>query len=140
VVVITEGDLRESVSVGSNRKAAEQEPAAKINFTPFNSSMPTVEWRTQNGKPFAIIQRWSIADNGEQDRSGRPVDRQLLIVTRLAPGPVCHVAYIDANANSNANELARNAADENARDFKCDTDKVKVVGTSGRAVDLALGR
>jgi hypothetical protein len=39
-------------------------------------------------------------------------------------------------ANPNANELARKAADENARDFKCGTDEVKVIGESGRAVEL----
>ena len=37
-------------------------------------------------------------------------------------------------------ELARKAADELARDFKCGQDTVKVIGTSGRAVGLALKR
>jgi hypothetical protein len=50
------------------------------------------------------------------------------------------VAYIDVKANPDANELARKAADEIARDFKCGTDAVKVIGTSGRAVELALRR
>ena len=58
-------------------------------------------------------------------------------VTRLPPGPVCHVAYIDVQANANANELARNAADEFARGFNCGKDEVKVIGASGRAVELA---
>ena len=61
----------------------------------------------------------------------------MLAVTRLSPGPVCHVAYVDVQANPNANELARTAADEIARDFKCGKDAVKVVGASGRAVELA---
>ena len=43
-------------------------------------------------------------------------------------------------ANPDANELARKAADETARDFKCGTDTVKVIGKSGRAVELALRR
>jgi len=43
-------------------------------------------------------------------------------------------------ANANPNDLAREAADTIARDFKCGIDKVKVVGTSGRAVELALPR
>jgi len=60
----------------------------------------------------------------------------MLAVTRLPPGPVCHVAYIDAAANPNANDLAREAADELARDFKCGKDEVKVIGERGRAVEL----
>jgi hypothetical protein len=58
-------------------------------------------------------------------------------VTRLPPGAVCHVAYVDVAANPNAEELARKAADELARNFKCGTDQVKVIGASGRAVELA---
>ena len=41
-------------------------------FGPFNSTANTVEWRAADGKPFAIIQRWHIADNNDPDKSGRP--------------------------------------------------------------------
>ena len=140
VVVISEDDLRESVSVGRSRAAADKEPAAKASFGPFNSTTNTVEWRTVDGKPFAIIQRWHIADNADEGKNGRPIAKPLLVVTRLPPGPVCHVAYVDVKANPNANELARKAADEAARSFKCGKDKVKVVGESGRAVELASRR
>jgi hypothetical protein len=137
VVLINEDDLRETVSVGRNATAAGEEPAAQSGFEPFNLATDIVEWRTIDGKPFAIIQRWSIADNSAPDRNGRPTDRGLLIVTRLPPGPVCHVAYVDVKANPNANELARKAADENARDFNCGKGAIKVVGERGRAVELA---
>jgi hypothetical protein len=50
---------------------------------------------------------------------------------------VCHVAYIDTKANPNANELARQAAETLARDFKCGSDKVHIVGARGRAIELA---
>src|SRR6187402_104500 len=73
VVVISEDDLRESVSVGRNRAAANREPAAEASFGPFNSTTNTVEWRTLDGKPFAIIQRWHIADNADADKNGRPI-------------------------------------------------------------------
>lgn len=43
-------------------------------------------------------------------------------------------------ANPDANELARKTADERARGFKCGTDQVKVIGESGRAVELAARR
>ena len=86
---------------------------------------------------FAIIQHWHIADIRDEDKNGRPIAKPMLAVTRLPPRPVCHVAYIDDQANPNPNELARKAADEFARDFKCSTDEVKVIGERGRAVELA---
>ena len=137
VVLISEDDLREIVSVGRTRVAAAKEPAAEVWFGPFNSTADTVEWRAVNGKPFAIIQRWRLADNGDPDKDGRPTAKPMLAVTRLPPGPVCHVAYIDGQANRNPNELARKAADELARDFKCGKDEVKVIGEKGKAVSLA---
>jgi hypothetical protein len=136
-VLISEDDLRETVSVGKNRAAAAREPAAQVWFEPFNSSLATVEWRMAAGKPFAIIQRWLIADNADRDEKDRPRHKAMLAVTRLPPGAVCHVAYVDVAANPNANELARKAADELARDFKCGKEEVKIVGANGRAVELA---
>lgn len=136
VVLINEGDLREVVSVGRNRAAAAREPAAQAWFDPFSSTGDTVEWRAAGSKPFAIIQRWQIADNSEQDKRGGPVSRAMLAVTRLPPGEVCHVAYVDVAANPNANELARQAADDFARDFKCGADQVKMIGQSGRSTLL----
>ncbi len=118
-VLVAEDDLRETVSVGRNRLAAAKEPAAQRWFGPFNSAAMTVEWRARDGKPFAIIQRWHLDDNGDLDKSGRPTAKPMLVVTRLPPGPVCHVAYVDAQANRDANALARKAADEIARDFNC---------------------
>jgi hypothetical protein len=134
VVLISEDDLRQTVSVGPNHMAASKEPAAEAGFAPFNSAGNTVEWRAVDDKPFAIIQRWLISDT---DKAGSPISKPMLAVTRLPPGPVCHVAYIDGQANRNANELARQAADEFARDFKCGKDEVKVIGEKGAAVSLA---
>jgi len=136
VVLIAEDDLRETVSVGRNRLGASREPAAQTWFEPFNSTTNTVEWRAANGRPYAIIQRWHIADHSERTKDDRPTTKQMLAVTRLSPGAVCHVAYVDVQANPDANELARKAADETARHFNCGKDKVKVVGNSGRAVEL----
>jgi hypothetical protein len=140
VVVVSEDDLRETVSVGRNRAAAAKEPAAQSWFGPFNSTTNTVEWRAMDGRPFAIIQRWHIADIADEDKNGRPIAKPLLAVTRLPPGAVCHIAYVDVKANPNANELARKAADESARNFRCGKDKVKVIGERGRAVELAARR
>src|SRR5690349_8349857 len=60
IVLISEDDLRETVSVGRNQTGASKEPAAQTRFGPFNSTSHTVEWRSADGKPFAIIQRWHI--------------------------------------------------------------------------------
>ena len=139
-VLVSEDDLRETVSVGRNRAAAAREPAAQIWFGPFNSTTTTIEWRALDVSPFAIIQCWHLDDNGEQDSDGRPIAKPMLVVTRLPPGPVCHVAYIDVQANPHANELARKAADELARGFNCGKDEVKVIGESGRAAELAIRR
>jgi hypothetical protein len=136
-VLVSEDDLRETVSVGRSRAAAASEPAAQLWFGPFNSTSTTVEWRAVgSAPPFAIIQRWHLADNNDPDRNGRPIAKPMLVVTRLPPGPVCHVAYIDAQANRDANQLAREAADQFARDFRCDRDEAKVIGNGGRAVEL----
>lgn len=138
VVLINEGDLRETVSVGQNAARAAKEAAAETWFGPFNSTTNTVEWRATGSRPFAIVQRWHLADIADEDKkSGRPIAKPMLVVTRLPPGPVCHVSYVDVQANPDANELARKAADEIARDFKCGTDKVKIIGNRGRAIELA---
>jgi hypothetical protein len=140
IVTNAEGDLREVVSVGRTRAAAGNEPAAQAWFGPFSSTTTTIEWRhPKGGAPFAIIQRWHLADNDDTGPDNRPRTKQMLVVTRLPPGPVCHVAYIDVKANPNANEIARQAA-EKARAFNCGKDKVRVEGASGRAIELAMPR
>lgn len=138
-VVVSESDLRETVSVARTVKIAENEPAAQSRFGPFSSTTNTIEWRTSDKArhPFAMIQRWHLADNDDTGKDNRPIAKPMLVVTRLPPGKVCHVAYIDVQANPDANELARKAADDIARDFKCGTDSLRVIGNSGRAVELA---
>lgn len=139
IVLVREDDLRRTVSIGRTAKQAEQEPAANRGFGPFNYTANTIEWRRDGaGKPFATIQRWYIADNDDTDKDGRPRSAQMLVVTRLPPGAVCHVAYIDVKANPNANEVARDAADRLAKSFDCAKDKVSVVGNNGRATALGL--
>ena len=63
--------------------------------------------------------------------SGDSVRGQVLVVTRLGPGGVCHVGYVDGRANPNANELAVQLADTRARNFKCGKDKPVIVGEKG---------
>lgn len=104
VVLVNKGDRRETVSVGRNRDEAAKQPAAQTSFGPFKQALPAIEWRIAGGNPFAIIQRWRTADNVNQTTSGDPDAKPLLVVTRLPPGAVCPVAYVDAAANPNADD------------------------------------
>jgi hypothetical protein len=131
-------DLRSTVSAGTTLAAAAKEPAATQGFRTFNRVHDTIEWRGVKGEaPLAIIQRWRLNDPMRFEDARGVVS--LLVVTRLPPGPVCHAAYVDVKANAaNANELARKAAEEIARVFRCGSDKVHIVGERGRAVELAV--
>ena len=123
-VVLSAGDQRMQVSFG--RKAL-GEVAAGETFPGFNNVYKgTVEWRIEmlpNGKtrPFATILRWNVRIEADENR-GTSTGR-VLVVTRLNPGGVCHVGYVNARANPNANELAQQLADTKARGFKCGKDK-----------------
>lgn len=121
-VRIAEGDLRFFVSYGVD---AENEPAAQQTLPPFNSLGPKIEWRLTDEDggwvPFATILRFFVQREEGEDEG------QILVVTRVEEGYTCHVAYIDALANKNANELAREAADEMVRDFDC-ADEPEFVG------------
>jgi len=135
IVRIFDADLRQTVSYGKTLAAAAKEPAAEQGFGPFNHVHDTIEWRLRDGKPFATIQRWFIADNEKPKPDGSPTDVPILVVMRLAPA--CHVAYIDATANADANALAQQTADEKAATFTCGKDQVTVVGNKGRGAELA---
>ena len=111
-VIISEGDLRMTVSYGDN---ALDEVAMSQGFGPFNRLGAKMEWLTPAGAdtPVATILRWYL-----QQGEG-PGESQILVVTQLKPGAVCQIAWIDATANPNANEMAREAAAELAGDFDC---------------------
>jgi hypothetical protein len=113
-VRIAEGDLRFFVSYGFG---AEDERAAEQTPPPFNTLGPKIEWRLSNEsgawKPVATIVRYFVDNDTD-------TDGQILVVTQLGEGQTCHLAYIDALANPDANELAREAADRMAGRQDCD--------------------
>jgi hypothetical protein len=126
-VRLAAGDQRMFVSFGRN---AARESAAGETLPGFNDVYKgTIEWRLERKpdgklKPFATILRWNFMTNpDDRQASGRK-----LVVTKLGPGGVCHVGYVDARANPDANELARKLADEKARTFKCGIDKPQSIG------------
>src|SRR5262245_43631207 len=113
-VHVSAGDQRVYVSFGRN---AANELAARQTLRSFNGEGKTIEWRieTAGGKkrPFAAIMRWGTTVTDQNDKQVRgQVRGQVLVVTRLDPGGVCHVGYVDGRANPDANELARKIADE----------------------------
>lgn len=129
-VYVAAGDQRSYVSYGPNAK---KQKAAKQTLASFNGEGKNIEWRGERGtdgnlKPYATIMRWSTMVSGDADE---PLKGQVLVVTRLGSGGVCHVGYVDARANPDANALAQKIADESARAFKCATDKPIVLGNKG---------
>ncbi|MDB5506933.1 MAG: hypothetical protein JWR75_1571 [Devosia sp.] len=114
-VYVAEGDLRFYVSFGLG---ADTEPAATQTPPPFNTIGEKLEWRVANVggtlQPIATILRYAVS-NAEGDGNS-----DLLVVTQIVSGSTCHIAYVDAALNVDANELARQAADELAGSFDCD--------------------
>jgi hypothetical protein len=131
---ISAGDQRSYVSYGPT---AAREMAARQTLNAFNGEGKTIEWRIARdargqAKPFATIMRWSTAVVVDDPKLTNGIFRgQMLVVTRLGPGGVCHVGYVDGRANPNANEIAREIADTTARTFRCGTDKPVVRGDKG---------
>lgn len=111
-VHVTEGDLRFFVSYG---KDAPDQPAAGTTLPAFNHLGQTIEWRIdEGGRAYATILRW-YTSGGDGGPEG-----QTLVITRLGgPGEVCHIGYVDARINPDANAVARDVADNGARDFDC---------------------
>jgi hypothetical protein len=120
-VVLSAGDQRMQVSFGPR---ASRELAASETLPSFNDVYKgTVEWRLERSKdskirPFATILRWNyMLSEDDRKASGR-----MLVITRLNPGGVCHVGYVDGR-RADANDAARKIADEKARAFRCGVDK-----------------
>ena len=119
---VSEGDLRFSLQYGFDPDAS----SGFQTLPPFNNLGAKLEWRLSNDlgrwMPIATIVRYFTADPETGEDKG-----QVLVVTQLLDGNTCHIAYVDATANANANELAREAADK-AGDFDCATDEVETIG------------
>ena len=132
-VLLSAGDQRMQVTYGNWKK---DDIAQSQTFPAFNNVYEgTVEWRIEkqpDGKtrPFATILRWNVMLEADSRNATGPVTStgRVLVVTRLGPGGVCHVGYVDARANPDANALARRIADESARTFKCGKQKRIVLG------------
>ena len=120
---VVESDLRFSLSYGFN---PDENAAGAQTLPPFNRLGEKLEWRLSNERgyffPIATIVRYHTADAETGEDKG-----QVLVVSQIAQANSCHIAYVDALANENANELARQAADR-AGDFDCANDEPEVIG------------
>ncbi len=123
-LLVREGDLRFSLAYGFEAEANSQHGTQTL--PPFNRLGEKLEWRLSNGSgrwlPVATIVRYHTADPETGEDKG-----QVLVVSQIAEGNSCHIAYVDALANEGANELAREAADQ-AGDFDCANDTPEVIG------------
>jgi hypothetical protein len=138
-VFVTAGDMRTYISYGPD---AAEELAAKQTLEYFNSEGNVIEWRVErlaNRKQhaFATILRWHVTKPDEN--SNPTIKGQVLVVTRLGPGGVCHVGYVDGRANPNANVLAQQIADKNAREFRCGKDAPIILGIRGEGFSTPYG-
>jgi hypothetical protein len=130
-VYVAEGDLRMFVSMGTkpeSRRAASQTLRAFNSLFTGKTKRATIEWRFvklgSRDVPYATILRYETQNDAAKG--------QILIVSKVSPTEACHLAYVDAIANSDAIELARKSADDTARIFDCASDP-KSVGIVGRS-------
>ena len=120
---VDDGDGRFDVDAGSRNPMFETIGA-------FNDPPETVEWRLDNGVPFAVIYRLHDVsmESGSGGDSGRK--RSVLFVESIgkAGGPHgCTVAQI-AGDTPEPNRRARELADTTARDFQCTETPPVIVG------------
>lgn len=125
VVYVAEGDLRYFIGYGPNGL---NQRAFSQTLAPFNRTHNVLELRrfADSDEPHAAILRYYTDAGTGDDRA----EGEVLVVTKLDGEEACHMAYIDARANPNANELARQAADS-GEDFDCQTDEPETRGETG---------
>jgi hypothetical protein len=107
-LIVNEDDARFDVDAGVDNGEWESP-------TPLNELGPQVEWRSEGGRPFAIIYRYTISE-------AMPGGRSMLAVESIGRTghPGCMVALIPGTAAGNAR--ARQIADTRARTFHCGRD------------------
>ena len=129
-VHFSEGDLRQMVRYGY--------PASILgqweSFAQFNRINDTIEWRVKDNIPYAAILRRFIENTDNNGNTSKAREGQVLVVSKVASHEQpysCVIGYVDAKANRNANQLARDIADELAFSFKCLEDEAKFRGNVG---------
>ncbi len=137
-LVISEDNGRFFVSFGKPAKesrASTQKLKAVNSLFESKDASATVEWRLERKGsrwvPFATILRYYT----RSDASVPALEGQVLVVSKVGGGDggdSCHVAYVDALANADGNEIAVRAADQLAAAFDCSKEPV-VIGKAGKS-------
>jgi hypothetical protein len=127
VVTFSEGDLRSSVSYGTE---SGDHCSARQTFGGFNSVGNRIEWRLKNGKPIATILRWSVSYDPEDSNK----QKSWLVVTKLEEENSCHMGYVEG-AYTKANEKARWLVDTAAAAFSCKAGKPVFFANPGTETD-----
>jgi hypothetical protein len=118
-VLVIEADGHFYVSYGF---VPDAEPAITQTPEPANTINDVLEWRLDAaGEPIATILRFFVSGTGPLGGEG-----EVLVVTKVQT-PACQVAYIDARAVPDANEMARRAADLLPLGFGCDSGNVPLL-------------
>jgi hypothetical protein len=119
-VMVADNNARLAVSYGLR---STEEKAAKQSVPHASGLGESIEWRLSNTSgawtPFATILRFRL-----DAHDGLPA-AEVLVVTRIAEGATCHVAYVDASA-PDALALAERTADERAAAFDCTKEPAKI--------------
>lgn len=130
-VYFAESDIRQFVSFG---KIVNTNYLAG-GFSQWNLVNTTIEWRLKNDIPFATILRWFIDNlNPETGSADKKHQGNVLVISKVAQknNPTsCVVGYVDARANKNANEMARQVADDFGGVFVCGEHKARFFGKRG---------
>lgn len=112
---VQDGDARMDIDAGAKNAVFE-------TTGPYNSIGDTVEWRMKDGKPFAVIFRYSVHNEIGRKPTELAIEK---IGSPRAPG--CRVGQV-AGKTPNANRRAREIADSMAMGFRCGTQKPTTVG------------
>jgi hypothetical protein len=116
---------KQNFSVSFGLKSTEERAASQV--LPRGDTLgAAIDWRISNRdgswKPIAAIVHHLLA--AAEDKPATEV----LVVTRIAEGATCAIAYADVTADPDAATLADSAADAHGVDFDCAKDKPTKLG------------
>ncbi len=117
-VYLSYGDARESVYYGFPPAG---KPPRWESFGAFNGVGPTIEWRLDNGRPFATIHRWTLNPTRADGSTGKV---EVLVVEKVGQPDAqdgCVAGYVVATGNPGHNVQARQVADRLLDGFDCAT-------------------
>ncbi len=129
-ITVVESDLRFFITY---RQDGKKQTVSHQTLPAFNSifsgNRPAViEWRVHSYRsgwvPFATIIRYY---SNHESGNGKRQD-QTLVITKITRDDACHIGYVDAKLNPDANIIARQVADRMSDEFDCRRDTPQYFG------------